>query len=1116
MELLGGLALGGYFLSTNDTLPNNEVIPNKTKGKPEKNNDNIYNSNNKWRTRRIVDNLASDRFKKAKHPERTHVIPAFYNERKNKQPLKFNLDSDNASDSEFSENFDGSISNNSFSDKEKSLDLNDPTAFVKACDNISNNKSYEKKYIENSRNEKNNFLTQFDDLTFDNNGGPSSYNSMSQKIGDTGNISRMEIERKLALTGGYSGFTEDADMTYGIVDKNNFTHNNMKPHFSGKTYGFNPLQDEKRHEVNQRMVEQFSGSVNNLEYKPNTERKPLFDPTVGLTNMYGTPAMTDYFESRYIPGLERRNELPFQQTKVTPGLALGYNEIGKQGYTDSYRVLPKTVDELRTVSNPKISYGGVVIEGMKGKKGPVPSKMFKRRPLTFKENKQEDVLKGRSYLTAPSIYGKTNPKDLATVNRGAKATPYYGGAKLYTDLAKPDSLHEKFRASEKQVFKHAEPRNAQRSEAKEARGHDESYTPRVTQREKTQSYIGPAGVERTEKTYAFDDVNAISDPTNRDIYNSKRIGIVGNKEMDKTYAFDSINSIPDPTNRNLYNSKRIGGAGNAELDHTYAFDSINAIQDPTRRDIYNSKRIGGVTNAEFDKTYVHDDVNSIPDPTKRDIYNSKRIGAVNNAEFDKTYVHDDVNSIPDPTRRDIYNSKRIGGVSNAEFDKTYVHDDINSIPDPTKRDIYNSKRIGAIGNAEFDKTYVHDDINSIPDPTKRDIYNSKRIGAIGNRELDKSYVHDEVNSIPDPTKRDIYNSKRIGGAGNRELDKSYVHDEVNSIPDPTKRDIYNSKRIGGAGNRELDKSYVHDEVNSIPDPTRRDLYNSKRIGGAGNKELDKAYVHDEINSIPDPTKRDLYNSKRIGGAGNRELDKAYVHDEINSIPDPTRRDLYNSKRIGGAGNKELDKAYVHDEINAIPDPTRRDLYNSKRIGGAGNKELEKTYAFDDVNAIPDPTRRDLYNSKRIGGAGNKELEKTYAFDDVNAIPDPTRRDMYNSSRSGGGVGNSQFENQRGRGDANNMRVNIEKEVIAQGRSPTTSNYDKGPIIDYTVVRLNIPIQVNREVYPDVKESNDRLERILTKTHVPLPQQSWHFNSFPDENLKGNPYVNNVVHQAPIH
>ena len=63
-------------------------------------------------------------------------------------------------------------------------------------------------------------------------------------------------------------------------------------------------------------MELFTGSLDNLDYRPKTERKPLFNPIIGATNIFGDPDRTDFYETRYIPGKERRNELPFKQIKV--------------------------------------------------------------------------------------------------------------------------------------------------------------------------------------------------------------------------------------------------------------------------------------------------------------------------------------------------------------------------------------------------------------------------------------------------------------------------------------------------------------------------------------------------------------------------------------------------------------------------------------------------------------------------------------------------------------------------------------------------------------------------------------------------------------------------------
>ena len=137
-----------------------------------------------------------------------------------------------------------------------------------------------------------------------------------------------------------------------------------------------------------------------------------------------------------------------------------------------------------------------------------------------------------------------------------------------------------------------------------------------------------------------------------------------------------------------------------------------------------------------------------------------------------------------------------------------------------------------------------------------------------------------------------------------------------------------------------------------------------------------------------------------------------------------------------------------------------------------------------------------------------------AFDNINAIPDPNMRNTHDRTDRAGNVGNAEFEKQRNRGDANNMRVNIEKEVVAKGRKPTDSNYSKGPTVHFTMMNLKEPLNFNRDLYPDNQQiTTEKFGFVGTKVKQILPQQSYRFLSHIQENLDGNPYINNVLHQS---
>jgi len=945
MELLSlvGLFGAGNALSNNKKPTNNNIKHRKL---PPKNYDNIYSSNNVPRTKNTIQNIANKRINESSD----------YTKEKKQRHVGWS-----DQDSEFSgstENFSDTSSKCSGGGREKDLDLD---FFQNATNKMMNNERFEQKINRPHRTQNNGYLSQFEQLTFDNPSTPSAINSSGHKVGPRASESKLETERKLALDGNYSDFADNNDMTYNIVDKEHFTHSNMLPQFSNKTgMGYEPEQAIKLAEVYQRKTDKFTGSTNNLEWRPKTERTALFKPSIGsqATNIYGAPVMTDYYESRYIPGYHKTSEKPFQETRVTPGLNLGYNEIGTHGFHDSFKVRPKTVDELRVASNPKTTYKTPVVNEQKEKQGPLPQKVFKRKPLTFREEKIEDMLPQMTEYKAPSIYGQFDPGNMSTVNRGAKESAYYGP--------------------------------------------------------------------------------------------------VGNEEMEKTYMYNPDSIVPDNTLREIYiNNDRAGNIGNREIEKTYAYDVENAIPELTKREMFaKTERVGGIHNKELNKPYTYDNENWIPNATRRDIHQkTERAGQIGTREIEKNYVYDGENWIPDPTKRDIHSkTERAGQIGNKQFNKYYVYDGENFIPDPTKRDIHSkTERAGQIGNKEFNKPYVYDGVNWIPDPTKREIHaKTERAGQIGNKEFNKPYIYDGVNWIPDPTRRDVHSkTERAGQIGNGEYNKPYVYDGVNWIPNPTKRNIHSkTERAGQIGNREYNKPYVYDGENWIPDPTKRNI-------------------------------NDKYD--RVGNIGNGELSKAYVYDGENWIPDPTKREIHSkTERAGQIGNRELNKAYVYDGENWIPDPTKREIHSkTERAGQIGNRELSKPYVYDGENWIPDPTKRNI--NDKLDRAGN---------------------------------GNKFHEFQRSRGDASNMRENVAKEIISQGRGPTLTSYNKGPIMDYTVTELNIPIQNNRELYPQNKDqSTNRLVSASTRIAETLPEHSWRFFSFVDENLKGNPYINNVIHQT---
>ena len=175
-----------------------------------------------------------------------------------------------------------------------------------------------------------------------------------------------------------------SDGWYGIsltgepINPKNFTHNNMQPFF-----GSHVRQNIDQY-TNRSIIENFTGQQN--FYKKKKEIPQLFDPEANITNVYGMSNLSGYQRERYIVSNKRSNEAPTEKIYVGPGLNKGYTWCPSGGFqqaeTRDY-ILPKTVDELRVKTNPKLTYHLPVVPGSKPSRPPKIGVVQKNRPDSF-------------------------------------------------------------------------------------------------------------------------------------------------------------------------------------------------------------------------------------------------------------------------------------------------------------------------------------------------------------------------------------------------------------------------------------------------------------------------------------------------------------------------------------------------------------------------------------------------------------------------------------------------------------------------------------------------------------------------------------------------------------
>lgn len=167
-----------------------------------------------------------------------------------------------------------------------------------------------------------------------------------------------------------------------------FTHNNMTPFF-GATLRQNTTIDRAGAGA---QLEAFGGSIGISAFvAPKREQTPMFSASRDVGNVCGAPVQTDRFSEHIVAPRARNNEFPLQRQNVGPGVASFGTDPQDVYYESRSYVIPKTVDDLRVASKPRVTFEARTVEGQRGS---VPGKLGaveKRLPDTTVELSHSDL-----------------------------------------------------------------------------------------------------------------------------------------------------------------------------------------------------------------------------------------------------------------------------------------------------------------------------------------------------------------------------------------------------------------------------------------------------------------------------------------------------------------------------------------------------------------------------------------------------------------------------------------------------------------------------------------------------------------------------------------------------
>jgi len=231
------------------------------------------------------------------------------------------------------------------------------------------------------------------------------------------------FDKQKTLNNESNNNTNVYSLTGDYLSSTEFTHNNMVPFNGGKSQG--QIRNNNHAES---ILDHHVG--NGSQYITKIEQAPLFKPQDNVQLVNGTPNMTDFYQSRVNAPLKNNIVKPFETINVGPGLGKGYSNEGSGGFNsgmeDRSSWLPKTVDELRIVTNPKEEYSIADHQGPANstiKSVGIFGKMEKNAPDTFFINSQD------RWLTTTGAEKGNRPianEVFKTSNRN-ETTKYIGG-----------------------------------------------------------------------------------------------------------------------------------------------------------------------------------------------------------------------------------------------------------------------------------------------------------------------------------------------------------------------------------------------------------------------------------------------------------------------------------------------------------------------------------------------------------------------------------------------------------------------------------------------------------------------------------------------------------------
>lgn len=420
----------------------------------------------------------------------------------------------------------------------------------------------------------------------------------------------------------------------------------------------------------QNKLERFTGNSQFNFHKKET--KSFFVPGKNIGFVNGSPVNTDFMQTRFNKSRFKTGELPFKKVRVAPGVGQNYGSKGS-GNFHQFEVgeiaRPKNVDELRSLSNPKITYKQPVISGKRIDKRSSRPNLYKNRVSKTFPQTQANLLKTtgayRKETSRPNIVVKDTNRTNSKAVFGSAAP--VNNKRTYTV--------PKFKKPFRNIYgsyglTNAHVKNAWAANSKNSDYGRGSFKAVPNERDVTQ--------KRTHLSNVMSMIKSIIAPIQDKIKSSRKEFVIGNPNPEGYMGADM------PKKQTVYDPNDI--AKTTIKETTLEYDHDGNIKGPNKLSVHDPNDVAKTTIKETTLEYDHD--GNIKGPEKTTVYDPNDIARTTIKE---TTIHNKMHTVVTGAQKvSVYDPNDVARTTTKE---TTIHNKHNGnlrqqVPSrPTNNDI---------------------------------------------------------------------------------------------------------------------------------------------------------------------------------------------------------------------------------------------------------------------------------------------------------------------------------------------------------------------------------------------------------------------------------------------